>query len=80
MGHQFTIPDGFALFVVSTIISLAVFAINSKINASTLLNQLAMANLELKLEKEYIKPLRDEIQSGFQSVYAILEKRRESDK
>jgi hypothetical protein len=83
IGSSFTIPQAAALMAVSCIVSLSVFAINAKINASDLRNKLSIVQLELKIETEYIRPTFDSllarithIEEQLQGIYAVIGKRR----
>lgn len=75
--NSFTISQGAALMAVSCIVSLSVFAINSKINATQLKAELAMRDLELKIERDYIKPAFDSLLTMVRHVEEQLRLRDE---
>ena len=63
MTSQFgiAIVAGLVLFLVTSFVSLAVWAINAKVNSSQLRVQNEMLQLELKIANEYIKPAMEEL-------------------
>ena len=68
------LATGLVLFVVTSFVSLAIFAINSKINQKHLEQRAALLELELQIEREYVsKPHLADVVGEFKALVARLE-------